>query len=89
MNPLCKKHYYVKSKDVERWVWAFDELNAAFVVYESLPDHVEFGGYFYVSESFIPEIERVPATIDFFDGKGLLAGDKRFSMISLEELQDG
>lgn len=55
---LEKKQYYVKSGDLERWVWAFDPINAACEAFDLARGGETLDPYFfYVSTRYIDDVE--------------------------------
>ena len=66
MKPLSKKKFYVKSGDLEKWVLALDEINAAIIAFDNAPEDILLDTtHFYVSTKYIPEIETSKYFIDF------------------------
>lgn len=63
MRSLQKYKYYVKSNELEKWVLAFDETNAAVVAVESAAGGIALDPYFvYVSRDYVENIEASEAS---------------------------
>jgi len=55
-RPIKKQKYYVKCGQLEKWVMAWDELNAAVVTLMNAPGETMLDPYyFFVSKNYEPE----------------------------------